>query len=285
MTYKKRSLKFQFTLKDGAFDEKGNDTLTIDNIKAEVEMGAYGGVAGSEMNARVFGLSLPNMALLSYKGRQLSSIKQNMIKVWANDEPLFLGAITNCFPDMNQMPESPLILNAFATGFEQTVNASPFSAEGSVDVATAINSIAKTINYTVVNNGVTEKLSGAYFRGDPISQIKQICSAAGINHDVRLGVVYIWPPGGRVDDVMPYVSKNNGLIGYPVPSGYGMSFNTIFSNLFCLGRRVKLDTELPNASGVYTVISAKHHLSTWTEGGPWYTSVYGASTDLGAIMQ
>jgi len=285
MTYKKRNLKFQFTLKEGAFDEKGNNILTIDNIKAEVEMGAYGGVAGSELNARVFGLSMANMALLSYKGRQLSSIKQNMIKVWADGVPLFLGSITNCFADMNQMPDAPLIISAFATGFEQTINASPFSAEGSVDVATAIDSIAKTISYTVVNNGVNAKLSGVYFRGDPISQIRQICNAAGINSDFRLGVIYIWPQNGRVDDVRPYVSKSSGLIGYPVPSGYGMNFTSTFSNLFCLGRQVTLDTELPNASGEYTVISANHHLSTWMEGGPWCTVVYAASTDLGVITQ
>lgn len=88
MTYKKRTLKFQFTLKEGLFDDQGNDTLTIDNIKAEVEIGAYGGIAGTNMEARIFGLSLNNMAALSYKGIQYNGSKQNLMKVWADEKPI-----------------------------------------------------------------------------------------------------------------------------------------------------------------------------------------------------
>lgn len=285
MTYKKRSLKFQFTLKDGKFDEQGNDVLTIDNIKAEVEMGAYGGVAGSEMNARVYGLSIEKMAQLSYKGRQFSGPKQNLIKVWADGVPIFYGSIMNCFMDLNLMPEAPLIIQCFATGFEQSLVSAPFSAEGSVDVAEAIQSIAASIDFTVVNSGVKSKLPGAYFKGDPITQMRKIAFAAGINLDVRLGVVYIWPQGGSVDDTVPFISANNGLIGYPVFSGFGLSITTTFSPLICLGRKIQLETELPNASGSYTVISANHYLSSWTEGGPWFTKSYIAPVDLGIIKQ
>lgn len=281
MTYKKRSLKFQFTLKEGKFDDKGNDILTIDNIKAEVEMGAYGGISGSEMNCRVYGLGIDQMALLSYKGRQLSAPKQNLIKVWADDSPIFYGTITNCFADLNQAPDAPLIIQSFSTGFEQSLVSPPFSASGSVDVVDAITSIAKEIGYAVVNNGVKAKLSGAYFRGDPISQMRQIADAAGINVDFRLGVIYIWPPEGHVDDVMPLVSPETGLFGYPVFSGFGITFTCSFSNLICLGRKIKLVTEYPNASGDYTVITANNYLSSWTEGGPWSTVVYAAPVALG----
>ncbi len=60
------------------------------------------------------------MALLSYKGIQLNGAKQNMMKVWADDRPVFFGSITNCFADLNQMPDAPLIISAFSTGFDQS---------------------------------------------------------------------------------------------------------------------------------------------------------------------
>lgn len=123
----KRTLKFQFTLKEGLFDDQGNDTLTIDNIKAEVEIGAYGGIAGTNMEARIFGLSLNNMAALSYKGIQYNGSKQNLMKVWADEKPIFVGSITSCFADLNQMPDAPLIISAFSTGFDQSITA-PHSA-------------------------------------------------------------------------------------------------------------------------------------------------------------
>lgn len=280
MTYKKRTLKFEFTLKEGAFDESGNNILTIGDIKAEVEIGAYGGITGTTLEARVYGLSIENMALLSYKGIQLNGAKQNMMKVWADDRPVFFGSITNCFADFNQMPDAPLIISAFSTGFDQSVVAAPFSQSGVVNVADIITAIAGSINYTVVNNGVKEQLENPYFEGNPISQIQQCAHAAGIEIDFRLGAVYIWPQGGSVDDTIPLISPEHGLIGYPVFSNYGINFQCQHSDLLLRGRKVQLETSLPNGSGVYTIQSAIHHLSSWVEGGPWLTIVWASIGQL-----
>lgn len=280
MTYKKRTLKFEFTLKDGAFDESGNNILTIDNIKAEIEIGAYGGITGTTLEARVYGLSIDNMALLSYKGIQLNGAKQNMMKVWADDRPVFFGSITNCFADLNQMPDAPLIISAFSTGFDQSITAAPFSKEGVASVNEIITTIAASIGYTVVNNGVLAKLENPYFEGNPISQIQQCSHAAGIEIDFRLGAIYIWPQGGSIDDTIPLISPQHGLIGYPVFSSYGINFQCQYSDLILRGRKIQLETSLPNGSGVYTVQSAVHHLSTWTEGGPWSTIVWASIGQL-----
>lgn len=280
MTYKKRTLKFEFTLKDGTFDESGNNILTIDNIKAEIEIGAYGGITGTTLEARVYGLSIENMALLSYKGIQLNGAKQNMMKVWADDRPVFFGSITNCFADLNQMPDAPLIISAFSTGFDQSITAAPFSKEGVASVNEIITTIAASIGYTVVNNGVLAKLENPYFEGNPISQIQQCAHAAGIEIDFRLGAIYIWPQGGSIDDTIPLISPQHGLIGYPVFSNYGINFQCQYSDLILRGRKIQLETSLPNGSGVYTVQSAVHHLSTWTEGGPWSTIVWASIGQL-----
>lgn len=280
MTYKKRTLKFEFTLKDGAFDESGNNILIIDNIKAEIEIGAYGGITGTTLEARVYGLSIDNMALLSYKGIQLNGAKQNMMKVWADDRPVFFGSITNCFADLNQMPDAPLIISALSTGFDQSITSAPFTKEGVASVNEIITTIAASIGYTVVNNGVLAKLENPYFEGNPIAQIQQCAHAAGIEIDFRLGAIYIWPQGGSVDDTIPLISPQHGLIGYPVFSNYGINFQCQYSDLILRGRKVQLETTLPNGSGVYTVQSAVHHLSTWTEGGPWSTIVWASIGQL-----
>lgn len=280
MTYKKRSLRFQFTLKEGVFEEPGNNVLTIENIKAEVEIGAYGGISGTTLEARVFGLSIENMALLSYKGIQLNGAKQNLVKVWADDRPIFYGSITNCFADLNQMPDAPLIISAFSTGYDQSITSPPFSKEGVASVAEIITTIAASIGYNVVNNGVLAKLENPYFEGNPISQIQQCAHAAGIEIDFRLGTIYIWPQGGSVDDQIPLISTSTGLLGYPAPSNYGANFQCTYSDLILRGRKIQLETSMPNMSGVYTVQSAIHHLSTWTEGGPWSTIVWASIGQL-----
>lgn len=280
MTYKKRTLKFQFTLSEGAFDESGNNILTIDNIKAEVEIGAYGGISGTSLEARIFGLSLEHIALLSYKGIQLNGAKQNMVKVWADDRPLFFGSITGSFADLNQMPDAPLIISAFSTGFDQSIVSPPFSKEGIASVAEIITTIAAGIGYNVINNGVNLKVENPYFVGNPISQIQQCVELAGIEADFRLGAIYIWPRNGSVDDQIPFISPQTGLIGYPVFTKIGINFQCQYSDLIIRGRKIQLETSLPNGSGIYTVQSATHHLSTWMEGGPWTTMVWSSIGQL-----
>lgn len=280
MTYKKRTLKFQFTLSEGAFDESGNNILTIDNIKAEVEIGAYGGISGTSLEARIFGLSLEHIALLSYKGIQLNGAKQNMVKVWADDRPLFFGSITGSFSDLNQMPDAPLIISAFSTGFDQSIVSPPFSKEGIASVAEIITTIAAGIGYNVINNGVNLKVENPYFVGNPIAQIQQCAELAGIEADFRLGAIYIWPRNGSVDDQIPFISPQTGLIGYPIFTKIGINFQCQYSDLIIRGRKIQLETSLPNGSGIYTVQSATHHLSTWMEGGPWTTMVWSSIGQL-----
>ncbi|MEX3240536.1 baseplate hub protein [Serratia quinivorans] len=285
MTYKKRSLKFQFTLKSGKFDESGNDILTIDNIKAEVEVGAFGGVSGTTLEARVYGLSEEKMALLSYKGIQINGPAQNMVKIWADDKPIFFGAIMSCYADMNQMPDAPLMISANATGYDQSVRCKDFFVKGVVLVSDIIKSIAKSIDYTVVDSGVATTVENPFYSGNAIEQITKCAQDAGIEIDIRLGIIYIWPQNGDVDAVVPYVSPENGLIGYPIFNNYGVTFQCVYSNLITRGRRVKLKTSIPNASGSYVVVGAVHYLSSWTEGGPWMTIVHAAMGELDTVRQ
>lgn len=207
------------------------------------------------------------------------------MKVWADGSPIFFGSITNCFSDFNQMPDAPLIISAFATGYDQSIPALPFSARGSVDVADIITSIAKSINYVVVNNGVSFMVSNPYFDGNPIEQMNKVARASGFNIDTRIGVIYIWPQNGSVDDVKPLVSKETGLIGYPIFNKYGVNFQSTFSNLLVIGRKFQLNTELKNASGSYTLVAAKHHLSSRAEGGPWFTIGQGTSAPIVVVRQ
>ncbi|WP_338564721.1 hypothetical protein [Erwinia sp. E_sp_W01_6] len=73
--------------------------------------------------------------------------------------------------------------------------AAPFTKEGAASVAEIIDSIAKSIGYVLVNNGVLAKIENPYFEGNPVSQIQQCAHAAGIEIDFRLGSIYIWPQG------------------------------------------------------------------------------------------
>lgn len=273
MTYKKRSLKFQFKLSSGSFDDKNKmDMLTIENAKAEVQVAALGSLSANTMDAKVYGLSLKNMAAIGYKGTQYGITTQNMMKVWADDTPIFEGSIGWSFVDANEMPDAPLIINASSTGYAQSVEAAPFNKAGVVKVADVISSIAVLAGYSVrISPEVNEVENNPFYKGNYIDQIRDCCRAHDLLFDIRLGVIFVWKEGDAIDESIPFVSPRTGLLGYPRFNGWGIEFNTTFSPLLILGRDVQLETDLPNASGKYRINSAVHHLSTWMEGGPWMT--------------
>lgn len=273
MTYKRHSLKFQFKLSSGSFDdEKKMDVLTLDNAKAEVQVAALGSLSANTMDARVYGLSLKHMADIGYKGTQYGITTQNMMKVWADDIPIFEGSVGWSYADANEMPDAPLIIYASSTGYAQSVEAAPFTQAGTVKVADIISSVAALTGYGVqISQAVTDVENNPFYQGNYIDQIRDCCRAHNLLFDIRLGVIFVWKEGDAIDESIPFVSPGTGLLGYPRFNGWGLEFTSIFSPLLILGRDVQIETDLPNATGKYRINSAVHHLSTWMEGGPWMT--------------
>lgn len=282
MTYKQRNLKFQFGLASGQFNDEGANILTLENVKAEVQVAAFGGLSANTLDAKIYGMSLKNMGLIGYKGVQYGVVTQNSVKVWAEDVALFSGTIGWAYVDANQMPDAPLIIQASTTGYAQSEPVVDFSQKGIVKIADIITAMANYIKLTVVIhadvNGVEKD---PHYTGNTIDQIRTCARNNGLLIDIRLGAIFVWPEGKPVDNNVPYVSKETGLLGYPRFDGWGLEFTTMFSPLLIQGRDVQVQTDLPNASGVYNINSAVHHLSSWIEGGPWMTMCSGTFYNAG----
>ena len=282
MTYKQRNLKFQFGLSSGQFNDEGANILTLENVKAEVQVAAFGGLSANTLDAKIYGMSLKNMGLIGYKGVQYGVVTQNSVKVWAEDVALFSGTIGWAYVDANQMPDAPLIIQASTTGYAQSEPVVDFSQQGIVKIADIITAMANYIKLTVVIhadvNGVEKD---PHYTGNTIDQIRTCARNNGLLIDIRLGAIFVWPEGKPVDNNVPYVSKETGLLGYPRFDGWGLEFTTMFSPLLIQGRDVQVQTDLPNASGVYNINSAVHHLSSWIEGGPWMTMCSGTFYNAG----
>lgn len=48
-------------------------------------------------------------------------------------------------------------------------------------------------------------------------------------------------------------------------------FQTQFSTLLTIGRKVQIETSLPHANGIYKLTSVNHELSSWINDGPWHS--------------
>lgn len=275
--YKYHSLRYEFINRKSAFDKQGNNKISISNIKSTVSLGSVIGRSGSSANVSLYGLSLERVSDLSGKASGNFSRDEQKIDmaIYADESLVFYGVMTSSIANMNLAPEGCLMITASANADIQNMPSSPFSAKGAQNLTDVINAICNLAGYTAIFTKMKGmKTSGSpHFEGSVFDQLHQICTGYGLAMSTKPpDKIEFWPSNEQKDEVIPFISKDHGLIGYPVFSNSGVMFQTQYSSLLSIGRHMELKTELPWASGRYKLSSVSHELSSWIPSGAW-TSV------------
>ncbi|EHY0364302.1 hypothetical protein K1Z98_002356 [Salmonella enterica] len=272
MSYVQRDITVEFTLSDGrTFDNGKGNILTVSGAKCFATVTVYGGTAGTQITLYVWGLSPAHMADLSYRGvwRPAQSTA-NKMRVKADGRLIFEGDITDAYADYNQVPDIPLILTGQVNFNLRNQTAADFSAKGDVPVADIIRALASSAGLKFENQGISRSLSNPHFSGNIVQQMLDAASAADISIDLGdAEKVTIWPKDKALDIPPLYISPDHGLIGYPVYTMTGLSATTIFCPDLFIGRRVHLESSLPNVTGDYQLTGVIHTITSRTVGGPW----------------
>jgi hypothetical protein len=275
MSYENRSLKVEITI---VSDDTNNQTvtLTISNSRCSLTFEAYGGISGYVMNMSLWGLSPDKLAKVIGPGSLQLQSRVNKIRVWANDNLLFVGLISTASIDMNTAPDIPLILSCRASAIAQYTPIGPTQFDTSVTFASAVQTIANKLGWKTNNYAKDFTITPTILTGDAKTQMLALSNAYG-NQNIRLecgfDYVDILQYGAPRDNSTITVSDAAGLIGYPVYTDNGLAFSCMFSPDILTGRTVSLSTALPNATGDWYIASAVHELTSWIDGGAWYSHV------------
>jgi len=270
--YSNKLLEFEFENYSGAFDENGNTKIKLSNVKATCKVSYMGNTGGFQAEATIYGLGIELISALSAKGigpytNQLSQIGMT---ITADGTMVFSGDIYSCYANMNAIPDTAIILSAVAGNSMARTVAAPFTFKGKQQYKDVIESICKANGYTLRAVGIDGKFSNNIsLAGSPLAQVKAACNEAGFQLAINGKEVTVWQPGVTIYDDYPVVSAEHGLIGYPVFTQSGITFQTQFSTYISQGRNVKLITDLPHASGICYIFAVDHYLSSWMKNGPW----------------
>ena len=272
--YNQRSLRFEFTNETSSFDEKGNNTISISEVRSTVSFQSAGNLFGTQVNVSLFGLSMELLASLSSKALGLfgSDTERISMKIYVGDTAIFVGYMTSSIANMNTAPNSALMITATANADLQNKPSPPFSFNGATPVTSVITAICKAAGYSPYITGLDGIVAtNPHYEGSIFNQLEKLCDDFEIAMSVASPTITFWPQNEKKDDVMPLISPEYGLIGYPIFSNGGVMFQTQFSTLLTTGRNVKLITSLPHASGTYKLTSVSHELSSWMPDGPWHS--------------
>jgi hypothetical protein len=274
--YKQHELRFEFTNKKSSFDGSGNNKISISNIKSTVSLNSIvAGRLGATAEISLFGLGLKRMSDLSGRAQGIITDDQQIdVEIYADESLVFSGGMTASIANMNEAPESSLMISATANANLQSMTASPFTAQGSQNITDVISSICTAAGYEVAFKGMKGMTTSGspHFEGSVFDQLNRVCSDYGISMSVTPPKkVEFWPSSEQRDEVMPFISRDYGLVGYPIFSSGGMMFQTQYSSLLSIGRYINIETDLPWASGVYQLSTVRHELSSWMPGGSWHS--------------
>ena len=291
MSLVRRRLDFAFTLGSASGTFGGSsDTVTLTGLRASATI-HRAGISAAELNARIYGISLPVMNKLTVLGKYLPQSSFNQITVSAGDADAgvaacFTGILVQAWVDMENAPDVSFVIAAQANVDDAMRPVPPTSYNGYVDVVTVLNGICAQMNppRKLENSGVSKQMPFPYLHGTLWYQLQQVQQQADINMviDDVSNVVAIWPSGGSRNGAIKLVSKDTGMVGYPSYTQNGIQATTLFDSAISTGRQVQIDSILTPAAGVWTVFEATHDLESETPNGKWFTT-FGCAVDASKL--
>ena len=280
MAFVRRKINVTFTLAQGTFAESGKNTVTLSGLRTQVRCIKAGGPSMSTLNMMVFGMTKSIMNRLSTLGMIINLIPRNTVTVEAGDDEggmgtVFMGTITNAYPDFNAMPDVGFFVEAHTGLIESVELAQPTSYRGAARVDVIMSGLASRMQLAFENGGVDVVLANPYFSGSLRNQAMACAEAAGINWVIDNGVLAIWPKNKSRGGLVPLVSADTGLVGYPSYTAQGISLKTLFNPSIGFGSKIKVQSDLDRANGTWAVYSLAHSLDAEFPKGQWFS-------DLGA---
>ena len=303
-----KDLRFQITLgqPNASFPgQQGNNTITIQGLRAAVNIENAGGAMMGTLHAQIYGLQPTDMNTLTStlwdsllvstpSSGTSSSFAFNQIQVFAIDGTqetlVYNGIILNCWGVYTSMPEVYLMIEAQIGYTWLVTSGTPISIQSDTDIDTVMQQIASLMGFQFENNGVSVTVpKGTYLGNTPMEQARTLmqmykfwmyldCTSPNTLAIAPYGVP-------RTTQITPLVSPQSGLNGYPLFNSTGVNFETLFNPGIVFGGPVHIQSSIPKANGVWTVVSMAHQLSSQAPGGPWKSVINAVSPNIAASLQ
>lgn len=278
MSFVERRIDLTFQLGKGAFGNDGYTTTTVKGLRVSATVSKAGGVSMSNLQMRVYGMSLSDMNKLSTLGKPLIDGRNNRVRVEAGDDvagmtTVFIGIISEAWVDMSDQANAVFIVTAHSGLLDALRPTAPVSYRGATDTAVVMQQLADEMGYQFENNGVQATLASPYLSGTPRMQVESVANAANINWTIDNDTLAIWPKGQSRAGSIPLISPTTGLVGYPAHTQNGIALQVLFNPAIVFGGRVQVQSALTPANGTWTVFSVRHELESEMPNGKWFTEM------------
>lgn len=280
-SFTRKTIKVSIALGKGVFSEGGN-TRIIEGLACDVSVQKPGLPEQSSASVKIVGLKYEAMAQLTMLAFRPLESHRNTMTIEAGDEGrslsmIFKGTISSASADFNNAPDPAMQFEASSGFFSQQIASPPTPVKGEAKATDLFAQWANEAGMTFTNQGVTTSVKNGYYSGDPIGKMTALAHDLGCEFILDDDEVITMPVGQARAGNAVLLNKETGMIGYPTFNQTGISLKCVFNPQVRYGSRVKVESIVPKASGVWRVTKLTHNLSAYTPGGgPWETQIEAA---------
>jgi hypothetical protein len=204
--------------------------------------------------------------------------RKNTVTVLAGDDvsgmaQVFQGTIIAAWADFMAAPEVAFNITGSAGLIEALLPIPASTYPGSADAAVILANLAGQMGLEFENSGVSVILSKPYFPGSARAQAQACADAARIEWVIDNGTLAIWPRGGARKGLVPLVSPEAGMVGYPTYTATGIVVTTQFNPTVRFGGQIQVQSSLTPACGAWNVVTLVHDIEANMPGGKWFSQM------------
>ena len=291
MSFIRRKIELSFAYGTGPYGIDNPRVVTLSGLRVMCNALIAGGSGMGQLSLRIYGMSLSLMNELSTVGKLPVVFRRNTITVRAGDDEsgmaqIYQGTITAAWADMESAPDTAFVVTAAAGLIEALLPIPASSYPGSADAAVILSNLADQMGVGFENNGVSVILSTPYFSGSARAQAESCVKAAGIEwNGIENGVLAIWPKGSYRGGLIPLISADTGMVGYPTYTSTGIIVSTLFNPTIRFGALAKVSSVLTPANGYWKVVTLNHEVESELPDGIWFTQMQLAKPENLVVTQ
>lgn len=277
MSFTQKIIEVRITLTSGTFST-GANTKIIRGLPVKAEINNPGFPAMSSAKISISGISQEDLEALTFLAfRPLTYAQGNVVSIYAGDDEsglslAFMGNIITSVPNYNAAPDVTLEVEAMAGYYAKLLAVPPYTFKGSIPVASILQEICQQAGFTFVNEGETKSALNPYLKGSPLQKIITLANNYNLNIIVNGETVTLKPSQGG-NQVVAVINKDTGLIGYPDFTANGVRVKAEYLPAISNGNLIKVESLVPKATGLWSVISVNHSLGAYMDNAPWFTTI------------
>lgn len=276
----KKQLRFKITLGTTKFGSGGENVLIFQGLRAKVDIEKSGGVMLSQAVCKIYGMTQSDMNAITTLWWQPNSLPRSQIEIYAVDGDIeslvFAGDIITAQGDYQGLPDVFLLIQASSEYNAQMQAVEPTSVSGGTPVRVIMEKIANSLGLAFIDNGVDAILVDSYFDSDLITQAREIAKASNVDLVIDNKTLAITPKNTSLPGLEPVISKETGLVGYPIFDGTGVVFRCLYNPAILFKGAIRLESEIPKATGRWIVDSVGIYLESENPNGAWFCYVRGS---------